>query len=403
MQELTYESRADDLRLVFLGGVLVTAPDEPNPRMDKRYPYAKAVYEPIGTGGYFYGKSAVAKLADDQRIMDTLYNMVLDGSYLSIMPPMASYGGEEADASVFVPGTVTAFRDPNAKLENVGPRSDLRAGLEAISLVEKSMSESSSDPSQAGVGGGAQMTARQALILQGNAKTQLGLAGKQLAYLVEDFGKLRIGEILQHMTVAEIGALAGAAAYKSYLVRGKAESGRKVSRKIAFSSSMLGSEDATPEQVADKSYDILSAEGGVDGETRIYEVNPETFRDLKFHVVVSADELTPRSKELEKALKLEAYDRAIQNPSVDQAAVTRDFLLEQFAPGESEKYMAKAAPPAAAAPGGGQAAAAPAANQKGVSTSFLSQLTGSNSLGVAASTDLGNTATGTMSGQEVSV
>lgn len=398
VHELVYESRADDLRLVFLGGVLVTDPDEPNPRMDKRYGYAKAVYEPIGNGECFYGKSGVAKLADDQAVVDTLYNMVLDGSFLALMPPMASYGNEAANADVFIPGTVSSFRDPNMKIESLGPRSDLRAGLEAISLVERSMSESSQDPSQAGVADGGAMTARQALILQGNAKTQLGLIGKALAWLVEDFGDLRVGEILQHMTVAELGAVAGDASYKSFLVRGKVDNGKKVSRKIEFSSSMLGSQDRAPAEAMSASYDLLDREG-LGGETRIYQVNPEAFRTLDYHVVVSADELMPRSKEVEKALKLEAYDRAIQNPVVDQEAVTRDFLLDAFVPGEADKYLAKQAPTPPAA--GMAGLPNRAVNQKGVDTSFLSQLTGSNSLGVAASTDLGGTATGTLSGQTV--
>ena len=43
----------------------------------------------------------------------------------------------------------------------------------------------------------------------------------------------------------------------------------------------------------------------------------------------------------EKALKLEGYDRMIQNPYTDPEAVTRDFLVDIFAKGDTDKYMKK--------------------------------------------------------------
>lgn len=62
---------------------------------------------------------------------------------------------------------------------------------------------------------------------------------------------------------------------------------------------------------------------------------------MKYLVSIDPDQLTPPSKSLERAMKLEMYDRAIGNPIVDVKQVTQDFLFEPFAPGESDKYIRK--------------------------------------------------------------
>ena len=62
----------------------------------------------------------------------------------------------------------------------------------------------------------------------------------------------------------------------------------------------------------------------------IAKVNPKSFRELCYQVVVSPDVMHPRSEDLERAMKLELYDRAIQNPIANQEAVFEDFLLGAY-------------------------------------------------------------------------
>ena len=62
----------------------------------------------------------------------------------------------------------------------------------------------------------------------------------------------------------------------------------------------------------------------------IAQVNPTLFRDLCYQLVVSPDVLHPRSDDLERAMKLELYDRAIQNQNADQEKVFKDFLLGAY-------------------------------------------------------------------------
>ncbi|UCD73606.1 MAG: hypothetical protein JSW01_02920, partial [Candidatus Bathyarchaeota archaeon] len=188
--EVRYYSRMLDLELVFINGIIMCDPTQPIKRKDKRYRFAKTIFEPLNDGQCFYGKSAASKLGSDQEVIDTLYNMVLDGSYLQLMPPMALYGSEEVDSSVIVPGMITSFNDPNTKLDSIAPRTDTRGGLEAISMVERSMSESSQDNFRSGIGDTGGETARAVLLKDKNAEIAMGLFKHMIGFLVEDIGVL---------------------------------------------------------------------------------------------------------------------------------------------------------------------------------------------------------------------
>lgn len=383
VNETTYYNRTEDLELTFINGILVCDTEACLKRDDKLYPFSKSGYEPLNNGQFFYYKSAANKLGSDQELVDTLYNMILDGAFLAIMPPMALYGSEEVNSSVMIPGVVTSFRDPNTKLESIAPRSDLRAGLETISMVERSMAESSQDSLQAGVGAGGSRTAREVMLLEKNAQVALGLFGKMTMFLVEDFGKLLVGDILQHMTVMQVSGILGENKYRTFLLNDKQVDGKKVTKKIQFTDEYIGRDEIPEEELEQKKWDLMEEEG-YDGDVRIALVNPDEFRKAKYRVRVSADDLVPKSKALERALNLEAYDRLIQNPIIDQEAVTRDFLIDVFKPGQGDKYVKKqeAMPPMdpAMMEGGEKPNLL-----KGVNGNMTTQITGSNSLGVAMS------------------
>lgn len=55
---------------------------------------------------------------------------------------------------------------------------------------------------------------------------------------------------------------------------------------------MMG-EELGEEGIKERSHDILNREGGIDSDTRIFEINPEAWRKLKFHLVIDVKELLP--------------------------------------------------------------------------------------------------------------
>ena len=362
VEEVVYFDRYQDLQLSFVNGVLLTDPDQPMTRVDKLYPFVKGGYELVDEGKFFYYFSLVRKMKDDAEIINRLYQAFIDGSLLRNMPPGAVMGDEIINASVIVPGRISVMGG-ETKYQPIDVGIDAAAGLAALEKMELSVSESSNDSQQSGQGDNLPDTYGQQVLLERNARVMLGLFGKMIGFMVRDLGKLRVGDILQYLTIADVEQIVGDDAplrYRSFLIPEKIEDGKKKSHKI-----MLGdyaqnlSEDETTQ-----GFDMLALQGGAspdglqgldpeqreqfigkgfDADTKLYLVNPEIFRNLKYKVVVRPDMITPPSDALKKALNLELYDRAIANPLANQEAIFTDFLLSSYegARDDTSKYVTK--------------------------------------------------------------
>ncbi len=325
VEEIIYWNRAKDLKLVMVNGVLLSAPDEANPRKDKLYPFRKFGYGIINPRCFYY-KSLAFSLQQDATIINTLYRMVIDGTYLSIMPPMVNKGSEKIGSNVIVPGMTTNLTDKDASLDAVRTTSEasLNAGLRVLATVDASASESSQDPLQQGQMPQNTSTAYQISRVESNAATVLGLFVKMIVDYVKQTGELMKGDIVQYLTIADIAKINGdmPLVYKTFVVSPKGKSGAK---KVIFDGSLPDA--MTPEEKMSMSFDILDKQGGLKSDATIYRVNPSIFRDLNFYTYVDADTITPRSEELERTFNLETFDRAINSEVADQEAIFTDLLM----------------------------------------------------------------------------
>ena len=330
VEEVIYYNRTLDLRLVFLNGIIVTDAEQPNPREDKKYPFVKFGYEPINDR-FFYYKSLAFKLSPDQDVIDRLYQMVIDGTFLQLMPPSVVYGNEEVNSSIVTPGKITRFTEPETKFEKIDAGTNLNAGFNTIQIVEKSLAESSMDVLQQGMSIKGSQTAFEISKLEENARIMLGLFGKMIGFAIEELGKLRSNSILQYMTVGEIDEVAGNAGklrFKKFILNNKNIEGKSKTKKIEFDMNMP--DKMTQEEALDRSYGVLDEEGGLDADTKIYKVNPTLFRKSKFLFRVYPEMIVPPSDRVKKAFNLEEYDRAIQNPLANQEALYKDLLLGSY-------------------------------------------------------------------------
>lgn len=326
VEEVTYWNKAKDLKICMINGVMMTDYDNPNPRNDKQYPFVKFGYELIDEGKFFYYKSLVFKMQQDEKIINTLYPMIIDGTYLNLFPPMVAVGSETIGSDVIVPGAVTTFGSPDSDLRPIRTSTALNEGLGALFQVEKSVSESSADYFASQVPGAKNDTAYGTSVIQNNANIILGLFVQMIAQQVKDFGKLRIQDILQFLTIADASDITSAElVYKTFLLNDK--SGNNV-KKIKFETSLP--EESNEETKLEESYKTLEAEGGMNSKTSLARVNPVLFRNLKFIAGINPDIMNPMSEELERQYGLQLYDRAINNPILDQEEVTKDFLLELY-------------------------------------------------------------------------
>lgn len=347
VEEIMYWNKNLDLKIIMINGVMMTECDNPNPRQDKLYPFDKFVYEPINNH-FFYGKSLAFKLQQDANIVNTLYQMVIDGTYLSIFKPMVNVGGEIIASDVIVPGAVTTLSDPNADLRAINVGSDLKSGLETLAVVEKSIDESSQEPLQQGQDSGGEQTAYEISKIEQNANTILGLFLQMISYHVKNFGKLRVGDIVQYLTLPDVMNITGEPelTYKTFFMKGT-KSGDK-NKKIEFDQNMP--DEVSRDEHMNMSYDLLKEEK--DKGMEISKVHPQYFRELQYLATVSPDVLTPRSTELERAFKLELYDRAIANPMANQEEIYKILLsTDPTTKQEPDKYVTKQQPQQLAQPG----------------------------------------------------
>lgn len=348
VEEIIYWNKNLDLKIILMNGIMLTKHDNPNPRNDKLYPFDKFGYEPINNR-FFYYKSLAFKLQHDADIVNTLYQMVIDGTYLSIFKPMVAVGGEIIASDVIVPGAVTTFSDPNSDLKAIDVGADLKSGLETLQVVEQSITETAADQQSTPPSDGSTQTAYQISVIEQNANTVLGLFLQMIAKHVKDFGKLRVGDIVQYLTIADVSEITGEPelTYKAFALKPQSK-GIGQPRQIRFETNMP--EDITLDEYLDKSFELLGEED--DKKLEISRVNPEVFRELQYITTISSDILNPRSDELERAYNLETFDRMVSAPPgmFDPEATGR--LLLQSDPRtkkDPDKYVAKQ-PSAGSAP-----------------------------------------------------
>ena len=355
VEEILYWNKSLDLFLIAINGILLTDPNNANPREDKLYPFASFGYEFLRpSGDCFYWKSLAFKTMPDDKIVNTLYPMIIDGSYLAIMPPMINIGGEIIESDVVVPGRVTTFTSPDADLKPLAVQSEnLKAGFDALQKVEQDINEDAFSPIQQGdmPEGGGNMPAYNMSKLEANAKILLGPFLDMVGRYVKQMGRLRIGDIKQHLTLPEVTAIEGSAnadlVYKTFVLAGS-KSGKKT-KKIKFALDMP-TEPITKAEHLKHSYDVLKEEGGLDAKFSLAKVNPILFRDLKYLCFVGTDVLKPISEEVEAAWNLQTYDRMVQSPQMYDPEETAKLLLNSSPTTRKhpDKYIAKA-------PAGGQA------------------------------------------------
>jgi len=383
IEEVTYFNRTEDTEIPFLNGIYQGDNDvDANPIKHRdyqnrpKYNLAKFGYRPIDEKHFYFYASAADDLGDDQELVDEMWRLKMDGTYLSVMTPLAVTGSEEVNSSMIFPGGITSFRDDTTRVQPLIPAINVGAADSAIAAIEQSASETAQDDQQSGVDTPGTKTAYEVSKLEQNARVKLGLFGRMIAGAVKDLGYLMTDIVIQHQTVAEVEEITGGQTrmkFRTFLLPDQVEDGRKVSKKIIFTDTL---DDEVEQMERDEQgrpldFNLLKAQGGLKGDKSIYKVNPTRFAKLRFMLTVTPDQIGPKTEAFEKAIKLEGYDRMIENPLLDPESITRDFLVEVYAKGESDKYMKKA--PA------GMDMMMPEI-ESGKQTNLVDQATGSNSL-----------------------
>ncbi len=308
-EEITYYNRLEDAEIPFMNGIYVGDKDAEDNRIKHRdnedrpkYNFGVLGYEDISSR-FFYYKSAAWKLGDDDELVIRTEQLLADATFLQTMTPTITSGQGQMSEAIMIPGKNTAFENPQVRVEPIQLGSSLSSAFNLLLKKERDMSESSQDPMMTGAQTQPK-TATEAALLAQNARIALGRFGNMLANSLKKIGGLMIDVILQHQTVGDVEETSDGETiqkFKTFILTSSGE--QKLNKKIVFKPELMG-QTMTPEQELVKSHEMLVQEGGIDSKNRIYEVNPEAWRKLKYFLEIDVEELLPLN--LKQALNQQA-------------------------------------------------------------------------------------------------
>ena len=388
VEHVNYQNRQGDVEVNFINGVYLGDGDV-NDNMIKHRRYildntgepvsvpvygeAKFGFEPLDAKRFYYYKSAVDKVGPEQDLLDRMWRMVLDGTALSVMPPVITSGGDMVDSSVILPGAVTSLEE-ETRVDALNVGNNLNSGYAAVQELERSINDSTQDPIRGGTATSGDRTAFEVSRIEENAKITASIFGRMIAEATVEVGQLLSDVVLQHQSVAQLDELLdsnGRMKFRQFILDDEDEDGRKIKKIVRFKEDLIGAR-MSEDQKEKREKRLFAEAGGLESNISIIEANPYKFASRSYKAIVKADQIFPRSMALEKAFDLEGYDRMINNPFTNPEAVTRDFLVKNYAKGDVDKYMKKAQEAGVQDILGGQ--------QEPQLSSLVQQATGSNSL-----------------------
>jgi hypothetical protein len=342
-EEIIYFNKTLDVKIAIVNRVFMDDVDNPNPRNDKLYPFDTFGFELINNRCFYY-KSAVNKLGPEADIINTLYPMIIDGTYLNVIPPMIAIGENIVDTSVVVPGVVTTFESPNSSLTPLNTSNNLVAGQNALADVQEKIGETAGDATDLdqSILDNSNPTAYAISRQEAKAATIGGLFIKMIANHVKHYGTLRTGDITQYLTLPDVEKIMDNAplVYKTFLLRSKKDTGKGRGKKVIFDASIPNEPEYHDTRL--KRSIAIKQEEEQKGMS-ILKTNPVFFRNLKFTTAITPDVLNPMSQELERAYGLEDFDRMVQHPDLfDQEETARLFLMgSPLTRKDPDKFMVK--------------------------------------------------------------
>jgi len=322
VEVLHYWSKADDEVAIIVNGILLTKVGTPIPYTHKRYPITKSIFE-VMSSRFAYGKSMPDRLQGEQDVIDTMYRMVIDKSFLSIFPPLLAKGFEKITTDIIVPGKVTPVDSESEISVPVGVANGVGNELNLIQFIEQSMDSSSLDPQHLGSPATGERSATQVLEAKRGAQTLLGLFGFMIAFAIEDMVGLRIQNILQFWSKEE----------RLILKDGQRESiqnifqlegqelrdGTRGTKEISF----------LPENIQPSSLEIFREEKRLrrrgKNMNKVF-LDPKKIRQYDWIVRVKANPSNRMSPELRKVLGLEFYNQFAQEPLINRDKLVADTV-----------------------------------------------------------------------------
>lgn len=357
VQVITAYYRDEDLEVTFVGGIFMGEYSDPyntNPFQHRRmsliddewksiaiYPFAKSGFEPIDpTGRFAYFKSGAFKEYWDDKFQNVMFGYLHDGTALDVIKPMFISGLTKFDSNIMAPGA-TVGTPPGATVTpfQLGPNL-----IGAMNLVKKN-EEDMSDSTQSKIMNGNTdpgVTATQSIQAQNQARIFLGVFGVMMADLITQIGYLTMDCIIQHTTQGDVDATIPESLsmqYKTILAKTK-DKGKDITNRIVFTDAFMGKK-MTQEAINNYEWKLYK-QGGSDQV--IYHVNPYKFARTIYSFYIEPTDITDTAMGNTAQRKLRAFQmfaNPIVSPYVDMKEVVDEFVIEEYADGDPDRFKVK--------------------------------------------------------------
>lgn len=345
-EETIFQCRGEDTEIPYINGIYFGNIDnvEWNPirhrdnRNAPKYNIVPFGYQRVNEH-FFYFKSLINIIGWDDKLMDAIYEMTMNRAILDTEQPIAVTGSDKVDTSVMFPSAVATFEDKDTKIIPLLQPSRGEAN-NAMVNIEKSMSEASVSPLEAGeigTGGGSQRAFMIALANQ-NAKIVMDSMRRTINDSVREFGQLMVDIALTHLTTPQVDALGGVT-YRAFLLKDQMIGGKKVSKRIRFDDFLMG-RSMTKQEKHQYTMGLLEEVGYPYNKEHLYVANPYLFSKYKYMAFVDADSMQGQTSEDRRAMITKLYQLLRQDPLVEPEALIRRLVHSYFR-NDYEELIAK--------------------------------------------------------------
>lgn len=333
VEVLRYYNKHKNKHIILVNGVPVF--QGIIPFKDGNYPFPKGIHEPYGND-FFWGMGLPQKIQGDQDLVNTLWNMMVDKTYGSLLP-----FGLSSDVDDLVDDTIL---EPN-KIRKVGDINNWRfETLPGINSGEQSMLQSAIGfvKENSGVEGGAsaasskggKVSMRQAMLKQQETMQKLGF---NMSYL-EDFElertKLRIAHILQYYSIPKMEKISGKngkeiqkLTYRELKITGaKLSDGQEGTKIVKMVDNSQVKGDNERKKLADE-FSVIEEQGELNRTpTEVLAMNVDTFYDYNWSIQIVKGSSYTKNQLLDRAERMEYAQFRLANAQI--APVNTEELMK---------------------------------------------------------------------------
>jgi len=400
VEVIRYFNKINDEFHIIANGILLTPIDSPLVWNHKKkglgFPFWSTIYEPFDEK-FFYGKPLPDKLRSNQDVVDALYRMLLDQTFLSIHKPVLTSAVENIEDELMRPGRKIPVADVS-EWKELDISSPDGAQFQMLEIARRAVEEASSDsvaggraPTKSGISATAISTAQE------GAMTLMSMFQRFMEWGAERKARLRSSNLLQFYPLP-IDEKDGKPVYRKIRVDNVPmitypRTGSIIIKFVPTKTDLPSTPQMTDEMKKrfedryGKAFDQISVKR-LNQSLEEVTITPEFLEDFEVGVRIRANSSVRENKELKKAMELEFIDRVVKMfPDLVKRDKALKDLIDVYEKNADEYMIQSPSEQEMAIYRADQIAQIGAGGEGGRTSSLVEQMTGGGRPGQQLTTD----------------